>query len=168
MLEYALDAIVDALAPDHRRSHTMARNHIKDGSMNHVLRFCLVIATLLIATLGVAHAEDKPATITVKGTLKFNELPKTKSVEAYMGKEFTLTDAAGKEHNLKASETVSHDTLKSHDGKTIEVTCVPFEAKAPNPMEAAPMQVGGPKGTSKPMKRPGGCRVTQVVSVSEK
>lgn len=137
--------------------------------MTHVLRPCILIATLWLCAFGVAHADEKPAPITVKGTLKFTELPKTKSVEAYLGKEFTLTDAMGKAHNLKASDTVSRDTLKSHDGKVLEVTCVPFEAKAPNPMEAAPMEGSGPKGgKSKPMKRPGGCTVITIVSVSEK
>lgn len=97
--------------------------------------------------------------LSLEGTLKYTELPRTKSVAAYMGKEFTLTLADGTEHNLSASESVSHEQLQAQDGKTIKITCRPYGPSDPNPMESAPTGMDG-----KPLQRPGGCEVLSLTA----
>lgn len=99
-----------------------------------------------------------PGSITVTGTLTHTELPRTKSVEAYLGKEFTLVDAAGTEHNLKPSDTVSHEQLVERSGQAVEVTCAPFPEQQPPPHVSAPMADGGS------MPYPAGCRVTALAA----
>ncbi|PRQ01187.1 hypothetical protein [Enhygromyxa salina] len=99
-----------------------------------------------------------PTSLTVSGALTYTELPRTKSVEAYMGREFTLVDAAGTEHNLKPSDTVSHEQLVGRSGQTVEVTCTPFAEQQPNPHEQAPQGAPG-QGA---MPRPAGCTVTAL------
>ncbi len=79
-----------------------------------------------------------------------------------MGREFTLTDGEGAEHNLKASEAVSHEALVALDGKSITVTCTPYPAEAPDAMESAPTDMDG-----KAMERPAGCRVQSIDAGAE-
>lgn len=94
------------------------------------------------------------APITVSGALTYTELPNRKSVEAWLGKEFMLVAADGTEHNLKASDKVSRDDLIALSGQTVEVTCVPYPEREPDPMESSPNG----------MKRPGGCTVTAIAT----
>ncbi|KIG18723.1 hypothetical protein DB30_07738 [Enhygromyxa salina] len=107
-----------------------------------------------------AQPAADPSTLTVTGTLTYTELPRTKSVEAYLGKEFTLVDAKGTEHNLKSSDTVSHEELVGRSGHTVTVTCTPYPERQPQPHEQAPMGAPG-QGT---MPRPAGCTVTALAT----
>ncbi|MCA9661542.1 MAG: hypothetical protein KC486_24595, partial [Myxococcales bacterium] len=104
-----------------------------------------------------AAEENAPTgTITREGVLEYQELPRTKSVAAYMGVEFTLRGDDA-ETVLAASDNVSHEQLVAHDGKRVRVTCTPREPQPPNPMESAPM---GPDGA--PLQRPTKCAVTEL------
>jgi hypothetical protein len=107
---------------------------------------------------GSAPADEAPtaAAITREGVLEYKELPRTKSVAAYMGVEFTLRADDG-ETALAASQSVPHEQLVAHDGKRIRVTCTPREPTPANPMEPAPM---GPDGA--PLARPTKCAVTEL------
>ena len=98
----------------------------------------------------------------LEGTLRYTELPRTKSTAAYMGVEFELVDAAGAEHVLAPSEAVTHDTLVAQNGKRIAITGTWFEPPAPDPMSSFPT---GPDG--KPLKRPGRYRVLTLESLGE-
>ena len=104
-------------------------------------------------------ASPSQGVLTLEGKLTYTELPRTKSVAAYMGQEFTLTTASGESHNLKASDAVPFEELVKHDGQQIKVTCEPYVPKPPDPMESYPT---GPDG--KPLQRPGGCRVLSLTT----
>ncbi len=134
--------------------------------MNRLLTVATVVLSL---TLGAAcgSSETKPdeapaptdpaaapGEITVEGPLKYTELPRTKSVEAYMGVEFSV-EVDGKRTVLAASEKVSREQLLALDGKRVKLHCAQQPASTPNPMESAPM---GPDG--KPLQRPAECKVS--------
>jgi len=85
---------------------------------------------------------------TLTGTLHYKAIEPRKSVEAYLGVEFTL-DADGTEHVLKPTDRVSRDALIALDGKPVEVTGVLVEGSKPCSWEQYPMDMDG-----KPMKRP--------------
>ena len=78
------------------------------------------------------------------GVLKYTELPKTKSVEAYMGREFSLATGGDGPLNVKASATVSEEQLRALDGATITVRARYHPESKPTHGESAPM---GPDGT---------------------
>lgn len=79
-----------------------------------------------------------------------------KSVDAYLGKDFTLETEAGEELVLKPG-AVSEPALRAHAGKPARVVCRPLPDLAPDPMEQAPLGAEG-----KPLARPGGCAVDEL------
>lgn len=85
----------------------------------------------------------------LEGTLRYTELPKTRSVEAYLGVEFVLTDADGAEHVLAPSSAVSHETLVAADGKAVAVTGRWVEPTPPDPNSSYPTGADG-----EPLERP--------------
>lgn len=103
-----------------------------------------------------ADPSPMAASLSYSGKLTYTELPATKSVEAYLGVEFTLTTASGPVV-LDSSDNVSHDALIALDGKTIEVQCSPRRPRPPSPDESYPM---GPDG--QPLARPTKCVVYSV------
>lgn len=78
------------------------------------------------------------------GVLRYTEIPPVKSVEAFMGREYTLALAGAESLNLKASATVSDEQLRALDGKTITVRARYHPEKSPPPDVQAPMGPDGP------------------------
>ncbi|MBA3549650.1 MAG: hypothetical protein H0T76_24495, partial [Nannocystis sp.] len=70
------------------------------------------------------------------GVLHYTELPKSKSVEAYMGREFSLDAGGDGSLNIKASAAVSEEQLRALDGATITVRARYHPASKPDPMES--------------------------------
>ncbi|MEM7159040.1 MAG: hypothetical protein AAF799_39750 [Myxococcota bacterium] len=106
---------------------------------------------------GSDETEPADGSVEHEGTLEYTPLPQTKSMEAYMGVEFTLHHADGEETVLGASEAVTHEALEAAAGKTVRVGCIPQEATPPDPQESAPI---GPDGA--PLDRPGQCVVQRL------
>lgn len=86
--------------------------------------------------------------VTLAGTLKYTEIAPRKSVEAYMGVEFTLVTSDG-EHVLKATDRVSREALVALDGKAVEVVGVLVKPRKPCPWEQYPTGMNG-----EPLERP--------------
>ena len=93
----------------------------------------------------------------LEGTLEYRELPSARSVEAYLGIEFVLTDAEGTEHVLAESDAVPHAELVARDGQRVVVTGRWFEPEPPDPRSSYPT---GPDGG--PLERPGRYAVTSL------
>lgn len=104
-----------------------------------------------------ATSTSAPAATRLEGTLHFRELPPTRSVEAYMGVEFTLVDAAGVEHPLEPSASVSRDDLMARDGQRVAVTGAWRQPPPPDPRSAYPT---GPDGA--PLERPARLQVATL------
>lgn len=96
------------------------------------------------------------ATRELEGTLRFKPLPEGKSVEAYLGVEFTL-EAGGEVVVLGPSERVSREVLEAANGRRVKVSCAMREGAVPRPDESYPMEADG-----SPMKRPDVCVVQQL------
>lgn len=92
------------------------------------------------------------------GVLRYTEVPAVKSVEAYMGREYTLETSSDGPLNLKASAAVSGEQLRALDGKTITVRARYHPERLPPPDVQAPM---GPDG---PMPWPAYHEVLELVS----
>ncbi len=73
------------------------------------------------------------------GVLHYTELPKTKSVEAYMGREFSLDTRGHGQLNIKASATVAEEQLRALDGATVSVRVRYHPESKPTQGEPAPM-----------------------------
>lgn len=78
------------------------------------------------------------------GVLHYTEIPPVKSVEAFMGREFTLAIAGAESLNLKASAAVTDEQLRALDGATITVRARYHPEKQPPPDVQAPMGADGP------------------------
>lgn len=119
------------------------------------------VAAAEVARPEVARPEvaaSEAAELRLTGVLRYTELPRTKSVEAYMGREFTLV--TGEEAlNLKASAAVPAERLRALDGATITVRARFHPAAGPDPRESAPMGADGAA-----MMRPAYHEVLEVVS----
>lgn len=89
----------------------------------------------------------------LEGTLRFQPLPEAKSVEAYLGVEFTL-ESGGEVVVLGSSERVSREVLEAANGRRVKVSCTMREGTVPSPHESYPMEADG-----SPMKRPDVCVV---------
>lgn len=96
------------------------------------------------------------ATRELEGTLRFQPLPESKSVEAYLGIEFTL-EAGGEVVVLGSSERVSREVLQAASGRRVKVSCTMREGAVPSPDESYPMEADG-----SPMKRPDVCVVQSL------
>ncbi len=105
--------------------------------------------------------EPAPASglVTREGQLEYTELPRTKSVEAYMGVEFTLK-GEGEPLVLAASETVSHDSLVARHGERVRVECTPKKPTPPDPNSSYPTDMDG-----KPLERPTKCVVSKLTAL---
>lgn len=93
------------------------------------------------------------ATRELEGTLRFQPLPESKSVEAYLGVEFTL-EAGGEVVVLGSSERVSREVLEAANGRRVKVSCTMREGAVPSHDESYPTEADG-----SPMKRPDVCVV---------
>lgn len=74
---------------------------------------------------------------TLRGVIKYRELPRTMSIEAYLGEEFFLILNDGTELVLWPSETVSWDELYSMDGMEVEVMVEWVEGKVPRGLKGS-------------------------------
>lgn len=92
----------------------------------------------------------------LEGTLRFQPLPESKSVEAYLGVEFTL-ETGGEVVVLGPSERISREVLQAASGRRVKVSCTMREGAVPRPDESYPMEADG-----SPMKRPDVCVVLQL------
>jgi hypothetical protein len=106
---------------------------------------------------GDAEADAETGSVTREGVLEYKELPRTRSVAAYMGVEFTLK-AEGEETVLAASKAVSRETLIEQHGKRIKVKCT---LRAPEPPDPRSQYPTGPDGA--PLQRPTTCVVDELV-----
>lgn len=104
-------------------------------------------------------APAPPDVRTLEGTLIYAPLPPTRSVEAYMGVEYTLK-TGDDVHVLGASDAVPAEALRAQDGKRVRVQCTMVEAAAPSPTESYPV---GPDGA--PLLRPARCRVQTLTAL---
>ena len=99
-----------------------------------------------------------PAAQTLEGTLTYTAPTGAKSVESYLGAEFSLATAAGPVV-LGPSAAVPKDTLVALNGKPVTVTCVSRPQAPPDPYSSYPTGAGG-----QPMARPPVCEVTAVAA----
>jgi hypothetical protein len=124
--------------------------------MPRLTRF-FALALSLAALAACRAPETRTAEVdgvrTVEGTLKYEPLPKSRSVRAYMGVEFTIGDGADRVV-LKSSDKVSREALIAAAGSKVRVTCRTQAPTQPEPGSAYPM---GPDG--QPLQRPETCRV---------
>ena len=91
-----------------------------------------------------------------EGELEYTELPRTKSVAAYMGVEFTLK-GEGDPLVLEESDAVSHETLVGLHGKRVRVECTPRAPTPPDPESSYPTDMDGA-----PLPRPSKCVVSKL------
>ena len=111
-------------------------------------------------------ADDAPPVAAAKdgeerrftGVLRYTEIKPVKSVESYMGREFTLETASDGAINLKASEVVTAEQLRALDGTKITV-----RGKF-HPEEAPPNDVQAPMDADGPMPWPAYYEVLELVS----
>jgi len=96
----------------------------------------------------------------LRGVLRYTELPRHKSVEAFLGQDLTLS-ADGESWNLGATEQVTQEQLVALDGQRIEVTATYVPPTAPDPNMQAPMD------GDELMKHPARWDVTAVRVVGE-
>ena len=128
----------------------------------------LVLALAGCASSDDATARDEPAAtandtadVQLTGTLRYKALPQHHSEEAYMGVEFVLTDADGKEHILAPSDAVPHEALVARDGQRVLVTGKWFVPPPPPPGSAYPTDPSG-----NPLARPGRYRVLALAAAT--
>ncbi|HRE88941.1 MAG TPA: hypothetical protein PK095_07325 [Myxococcota bacterium] len=93
------------------------------------------------------------ATRELEGTIRFQPLTESKSVEAYLGIEFTL-ESGGEVVVLGPSERVPRAVLEAANGRRVKVSCTMREGAVPSSHESYPMEADG-----SPMKRPDVCVV---------
>lgn len=91
----------------------------------------------------------------LEGQLAYKPLPTEKSVEAYLGVEFTI-DIGTEKVVLGASDTVSRESLEAAAGKRATVVCTMRPGAVPRPEESYPME------GDQPMKRPDVCVVRSL------
>ncbi len=111
-------------------------------------------------TTRAAHPPAREGATRLSGRLEYRELPQTRSVAAYLGVEFALTDDAGQEQVLEPSDDVPREELVSHHGRRVEVTGEWYVPPPPPPGSEYPV---GPDG--EPMARPGRYRVLSLVTL---
>lgn len=93
------------------------------------------------------HPTSAPDATTLRGTLRFREIPPAKSVAAYDGIEFTLVTSSGEVFPLTPG-LVSREQLKALDGKAVTVRGRLMQPPPASAFEQAPV---GPDG--KPLPR---------------
>lgn len=91
------------------------------------------------------------------GVLRYTEIKPVKSVESYLGREYTLTTSGDGALNIKASAAVSDEQLRALDGKTITVRGRYHPEKLP------PNDVQAPMGSDGPMPWPAYYEVLELV-----
>ncbi len=89
--------------------------------------------------VGATDGEERRYT----GVLHYTELPKIRSIEAYMGREFSLATGGDGSLNIKASATVSAEQLRALDGATVTVRVRYRPESRPTHGESAPMGADG-------------------------
>jgi len=94
--------------------------------------------------------------LNLEGRLIHTPLPEEKSVEAYLGVEFSLR-VANRTVVLSTSDTVTHDDLLAAKDTEVKVTCIMRRGSVPSEHESYPME-----GDGSPMKRPDTCQVTSL------
>lgn len=99
--------------------------------------------------------------VTLRGTIRYTPIPPTKSIESFLGQDLALIDG-GSTWDLCGSKAVSEELLVGLAGKRVEITAEHIPARAPNPMEQAPMV--GPREL---MERPETWRVLSVQEIPE-
>lgn len=92
------------------------------------------------------------------GVLHYTEIKPIKSVESYMGREFSLDTKGDGQLNIKASAAVSGEQLRALDGATITIRGRYHPEKSP------PNDVQAPMGADGPMPWPAYYEVIEVVS----
>lgn len=92
------------------------------------------------------------------GVLRYTEIKPVKSVESYMGREYSLETTSDGPLNVKASAAVSDEQLRALDGKTITVRA------RYHPEELPPNDVQAPMGADGPMPWPAYYEVLELVS----
>lgn len=106
---------------------------------------------------GVADTNAAPgAERHLEGLLTHTPIEDRKSVESYLGVEFSL-DLGGEVVVLGASDTVSREALAARKGQRVKVVCTMREGAVPRPDESYPMEADG-----SPMKRPPVCVVSAL------
>ncbi len=73
------------------------------------------------------------------GTLRYTEIPATKSVASFRSEYLTLVGDGGETWNLGGTEAVPDDKLIPLAGKRLEVTATYVPEAAPDPNAQAPM-----------------------------
>ncbi len=73
------------------------------------------------------------------GTLRYTEIPATKSVASFRSEDLTLVGDGGESWNLGGTQAVPDDKLIPLAGKRIEVTATYVPEAAPDPNASAPM-----------------------------
>lgn len=145
-------------------------------SYRRARRSLLILLTTLVACAGPPGGETTPAATPkageappvaaakdgeerrFTGVLRYTEIKPVKSVDSYMGREFTLETANDGPINLKAGAAVSDEQLRALDGATITVRGKFHPEKAP------PNDVQAPMGAEGPMPWPSYYEVIELVS----
>lgn len=90
------------------------------------------------------------------GTLRYTEIPATKSVASFRSEDLTLVGDGGETWNLGGTAAVPDDKLIPLAGKRLEVTATYVPEAAPDPDVSAPME------GDQPMRYPARWDVTAV------
>jgi hypothetical protein len=106
------------------------------------------------APAAVKEGEERRFT----GVLRYTEIKPVKSVESYLGREYSLETTSDGPLNVKASEAVSDEQLRALDGATITVRGRYHPEKLP------PNDVQAPMGADGVMPWPAYYEVLEVVS----
>jgi hypothetical protein len=110
--------------------------------------------------LAVAMPREQPpldaTPMNFEGRLIHTPLPEEKSVEAYLGVEFSLR-IANRSIVLSPSDTVTRDDLLAAKDTEVKLTCIMRRGAVPSDHESYPME-----GDGSPMKRPDTCQVTTL------
>lgn len=126
-----------------------------------VITLCTVV--VLTATQVKGGSNDEPVVkegdkIKESGMLVYRELPRTKSVEAYLGEEFFLVLKDESEIVLWPTEKVDWDTLYNFSGLKVGIEGYYVEGERPDdPYGSYPLDFDG-----LPMKRGAGYMVTKI------
>lgn len=122
------------------------------------VKFILIFILLTFLALPLIAEEDYD---TIRGILVYRELPRTRSVEAYLGEEFFLQLNDGTELVLWPSDTVKRDELLSLAGKEVELMVEWVEGKVPQDLRGSyPVDFYG-----NPLPRGEGYRVVFIMVV---
>ncbi len=97
-----------------------------------------------------------PTPLNLEGRLIHTPLSEEKSVEAYLGVEFSLR-VANRTVVLSTSETVTRADLLAAKDTDVKVTCTMRRGSVPSEHESYPME-----GDGSPMRRPDTCQVTSL------